>query len=77
MASGKKHIFFGKLDENRAIEFVRTVLIEVALKHGMTARDASYVVLAKKNNLVLITEDDLLMKKTNRMVEVVSLKEII
>lgn len=51
-------------------------IMEVALKHGLTAYDASYVVLAEKHGLVLVTEDREFRRKADRIVKMVSLEEV-
>ncbi|MEM4230185.1 MAG: type II toxin-antitoxin system VapC family toxin [Thermoproteota archaeon] len=51
-------------------------IMEVALKHGLTAYDASYVVLAEKHRLVLVTEDREFRRKADRIVKMVSLEEV-
>ena len=50
--------------------------IELALSLGLTAYDASYVILAKTGNLVLVTEDDEIHKKAGALVKVVHLDDI-
>ncbi|MEM0226104.1 MAG: type II toxin-antitoxin system VapC family toxin [Thermofilaceae archaeon] len=51
--------------------------VETALEFGVTVYDASYVVLARKHGLVLVTEDRELRRKVGRAVEVVSLEELL
>ena len=51
-------------------------IIELALNLGLTAYDASYVILAKKNNLVLVTEDEEIHKKARNLVKVAHLDDI-
>ena len=51
--------------------------VETALELGVTVYDASYVVLAKKHGLVLVTEDKELRRKVSRAVEVASLEELL
>ncbi|MEM4030309.1 MAG: hypothetical protein QXO02_10450 [Thermofilaceae archaeon] len=43
----------------------------------MTVYDASYVVLARKHGLVIVTEDKEHRRKVSRAVEVVSLEELL
>lgn len=67
------------------IEFMRVLsphpyepdIIATAHKLSLTAYDASYVVLAKKNDLVLVTEDWKLRKKAQAIINVASINEII
>ena len=51
-------------------------ILRVALDKGMTAYDASYVVLAKKNKLTLVTEDSKLAKKASGIVPVTQLRKL-
>ncbi|MEM1557362.1 MAG: type II toxin-antitoxin system VapC family toxin [Thermoproteota archaeon] len=51
--------------------------METALKHGMTAHDASYVVLAEKHGLVLVTEDKEFRRKAGRIVKMIGLEEVL
>jgi len=48
-------------------------ILRVALNKGVTAYDASYIVLAKKNKLTLVTEDSKLAKKASGIVPVTQL----
>ena len=48
-----------------------------ALELGITTYDASYIVLAQKNNLILVTEDRKLREKAEKLVKVVDLGELI
>ncbi|MBO3833180.1 MAG: type II toxin-antitoxin system VapC family toxin [Candidatus Brockarchaeota archaeon] len=50
-------------------------IMEVALKHGITAYDASYVVLAEKHGLVLVTEDKEFRRKAGRIVKIIGFEE--
>lgn len=51
-------------------------ILAVANKLKITAYDASYVVLADKNNLVLVTEDAELREKAKNIIEVISVDDI-
>jgi len=44
---------------------------------GITAHDASYVVLARKYGIILVTEDSNLRKKVKEIIRVSNLSEII
>jgi len=48
-----------------------------ALELGITTYDASYIVLAQKNNLTLVTEDRKLREKAEKLVKVMDLGELI
>jgi len=52
-------------------------IIEKALEHGMTTYDASYVVLAEKHGLVLVTEDKEFRRKAGRIVKIICLEEVL
>jgi predicted nucleic acid-binding protein len=52
-------------------------ILENAWKLGITAYDASYVVIAKKNNLILVSEDEKLKRKIGDIIKIISLKELI
>lgn len=52
-------------------------ILETAAKLGLTAYDASYVVLARRNGLSLVTEDKVLREKAKGVVKAVSLKEVL
>lgn len=52
-------------------------IMEVALKYGITVYDASYVVLAEKHELVLITEDKEFRKRMGKIFKTVSLEEVL
>ena len=51
-------------------------ILEVALELGLTAYDASYVVLASRHGLTLVTEDKKLASAAERYINVVSLREL-
>lgn len=51
-------------------------ILDVSIKHKISAYDASYIVLAKKNNLALVTEDRTLKKEAKKYVKALSLKEV-
>jgi Predicted nucleic acid-binding protein, contains PIN domain len=49
--------------------------LDTAIKLGLTAYDASYIALAKKHNLVLVTEDAELKIKAQQLVKTLSIGE--
>ncbi len=51
-------------------------ILAAASKLGIAAYDASYVVLANKNGLILVTEDAELRKKARNIIEVISVNDI-
>ena len=61
---------------NLLIPEIKEVL-EMAVKLKINFYDASYLALAKKLKMPLITEDRLLKEKSKRIVKVYSLREII
>ncbi len=52
-------------------------ILEFAISKGITVYDASYIILALKYDLTLVTEDRKLTKIANSIIRVVSLNEII
>ena len=52
-------------------------VLKVAVEHEVTAYDASYIVLARKHGLTLVTEDRELKNKALEIVKAVSLNELI
>mgnify|MGYP000176753434 FL=1 len=68
-----------------ALDYLNVLLIhpyqseifKKATKSGLTIYDASYIVLAEKNNLTLITEDKKLREKASETVKTISLKDLI
>ena len=52
-------------------------ILETAVKLGITAHDASYIVLAKNNGFSLVTEDVELRDKARKMIKVMSVSEIL
>jgi len=52
-------------------------VLKEALNLGLTIYDASYVVLAEKNDLVLVTEDKRLIEKASKKIRVISLNDLI
>jgi predicted nucleic acid-binding protein len=50
--------------------------LEVAVKLGVTVYDSSYIVLAKRYGLILVTEDHGLKAKAQRVVKCVSVDEL-
>jgi len=51
-------------------------ILSTAIELNLTAYDASYIVLAEKNSLILVTEDSKLRAKAEKLVEAVSLTQI-
>jgi len=51
-------------------------LLMLALKAGITVYDASYIVLAKKYNLTLVTEDKILRAKAKNTIKTATLSEV-
>ena len=51
-------------------------IFRIAVSKGITVYDASYIALAAKHNLVLVTEDQKLSRTASSMVKVVSLSDI-
>lgn len=68
----------------RALEFTRILsphpyedeILSTARELNVTAYDASYIVLAKKNGLTLVTEDKKLRTRAGKLVKAVSLAQI-
>ena len=52
-------------------------ILHTSIKLKITAYDASYIVLAKKNNLTLVTEDEILRRKAKEYVKTLSLEEVV
>lgn len=52
-------------------------IFKTAVKLGLTAYDSSYVVLAKEKNLELVTEDSELRERAKKLINVVSLDQVI
>ena len=52
-------------------------ILSTASELGITAYDASYIVLAEKNGLTLVTKDKRLRTKADKLVKAVSLAQII
>ena len=52
-------------------------ILMTAKKLNLTAYDASYIVLAKRNNLQLITEDKKLKRKAGKFIKAASINELI
>jgi len=52
-------------------------IFKTAVKLGLTAYDSSYVVLAKEKNLELVTEDSELRERAKKLIDVVSLDQVI
>lgn len=51
-------------------------ITRIAVTNSVTAYDASYLALAKKHNLTLVTEDQKLAKVSAKIIRTVSLNEI-
>ena len=51
-------------------------ILSTARELNITAYDASYIVLAEKNGLTLVTEDKKLRKKPKNLLKAVSLTQI-
>ena len=51
-------------------------IVEMASRLRLTAYDASYVVLAEKNGLKLVTEDEELKNKASKVIEVLSFRDV-
>ncbi len=52
-------------------------ILSTALETGLTAYDASYVVLARERELKLVTEDSRLRERVGELVEISSLDELL
>ncbi len=52
-------------------------VLKRAMKLGLTVYDASYLVLAEKNDLTLLTEDKELKEKAGRRIKVISVKDLV
>ena len=52
-------------------------VLRAAIDLGLTVYDASYVILAERNGLTLVTEDEELRRKASRRVRVASLREVL
>jgi len=69
---------------NRVARFMRVLSVEgleeealrTAIDLGLTAYDSSYVVLAQKFNLKLVTEDKELKARVRKLVKCASVKEL-
>jgi predicted nucleic acid-binding protein len=70
---------------NRAARFMRVLSVEgleeevlrTAIDLGLTAYDSSYVVLARKFDLKLVTEDEKLKAKARKLVKCTSVEELL
>ncbi len=51
-------------------------IFRIAVSEGVTVYDASYIALAAKHNLILVTEDQKLSRKASSIVNVASLDDI-
>ena len=51
-------------------------ILDIAVERGLTAYDASYIVLAMRRGLKLVTEDTTLRRKAKKFVDVLSLDQI-
>ena len=52
-------------------------MFELALKEGLTVYDASYLYMAIKDKLTLVTDDYRLKKKASQHVRVLSTRELL
>ena len=52
-------------------------VLENALKLNLTAYDTSYIILAKKHNLILVTEDSKLRNRARNIIKTTNLKELL
>ncbi len=59
------------------LQGLEKAVLKVAVEHGVTAYDASYIVLASKHGLTLVTEDRELKNKALKIVKAVNLNELI
>jgi len=57
------------------MDYTKEVL-KIAVNEGLTFYDASYIYLAVKNNLTLVTDDDKLYRVAERYVKVLKSKEL-
>jgi len=60
-----------------SIRSLEPEIFEKAVELETTVYDASYIVLAKKNELVLVTEDRRLQEKATSIVKVTSVKDLL
>ena len=51
-------------------------IIQLAIAKKITVYDASYIVLAAKHKLILVTEDKELLRKSKDLIQVVSLDDV-
>jgi len=51
-------------------------ILQIAVSKGVTAYDASYLALAKKHGLTLVTEDQKLFRAASSIIKVASLDDI-
>ncbi|MCE4614039.1 MAG: type II toxin-antitoxin system VapC family toxin [Desulfurococcales archaeon] len=51
-------------------------ILETSISKNITVYDASYIAIALKHNLILVTEDQKLSSKANSMVDVVCLEDL-
>jgi len=70
---GKIARYMNVLDPQGAEEEI----LKTALEHGITVYDASYIVLARRNNMTLVTEDRKLRAKAEKIVKTRSLEEVV
>ncbi len=54
-----------------------TRIFEKAIELGITVYDASYIVLAEENNLTLVTEDNKLKEKAEKIVKTKTIKDLV
>ena len=60
-----------------SIRSLEPEIFEEAVKLETTVYDSSYIILARKNTLILITEDRRLGEKAKSIVKVVSAKDLL
>jgi predicted nucleic acid-binding protein len=59
------------------VEGLEEEIFRVAVKLELTAYDASYVVLAQKHGLILVSEDEKLRSTAQRVVKSISVEELL
>jgi len=60
-----------------SIKGYETDIYEMARDRGLTIYDASYVVVAYKNKMILVTDDQRLRRKTRGIIETLSTEDLI
>jgi predicted nucleic acid-binding protein len=59
------------------VEGLEEEIFKAAVKLELTAYDASYVVLAQKHGLILVSEDEKLRSTAQRAVKSISVEELL